>query len=376
MSSQTPGVPPSAKRRRLEAANATLRKPFRSPLINRQQVRPGIGNSTPDSPSGNLNRDSGVAGAATAVTPATPVPVRGRTGLGHGPAAAAAAAAGNLRAMPSPLASPSLSIAGAAARLGPKSRSASASAPASALASRSINTARRAGDGAPTQPATPSSASTRHGTDKDGQDHGQGTAQQDRDADPLRLLQHMRASQRSLNAHLHRARRRLELVRQARLIETQSAAAKRGPREGEEVDAELTELTGKWKAASRAAADELFGLVRDRVEGMGGARAWRESERRRRRMEWGSWGDGDDDGRRGKRRRGVGEGVGDEDEDEDGLGDGDGDGDGEDDKEGGGEKEEGNEESGFTMLMMLKSLNIDPDVLGYDPVEERWKDDG
>jgi len=26
------------------------------------------------------------------------------------------------------------------------------------------------------------------------------------------------------------------------------------------------------------------------------------------------------------------------------------------------------------MLMMLKSLNIDPDVLGYDPVEDKWRD--
>jgi hypothetical protein len=34
------------------------------------------------------------------------------------------------------------------------------------------------------------------------------------------------------------------------------------------------------KAASRVAADELFELIRGRVEGMGGARAWRESRRR------------------------------------------------------------------------------------------------
>lgn len=26
------------------------------------------------------------------------------------------------------------------------------------------------------------------------------------------------------------------------------------------------------------------------------------------------------------------------------------------------------------MLMMLKSLNIDPDVLGYDAVEDKWRD--
>lgn len=28
----------------------------------------------------------------------------------------------------------------------------------------------------------------------------------------------------------------------------------------------------------------------------------------------------------------------------------------------------------FTMMMMLKSLNIEPEVLGYDPVEDKWLD--
>jgi hypothetical protein len=30
----------------------------------------------------------------------------------------------------------------------------------------------------------------------------------------------------------------------------------------------------------------------------------------------------------------------------------------------------------FTMHMMLKSLNIDPEVVGYDPVEDTWADPG
>ena len=28
----------------------------------------------------------------------------------------------------------------------------------------------------------------------------------------------------------------------------------------------------------------------------------------------------------------------------------------------------------FTMLMMLRSLNIDPDILGYDATEDKWQD--
>ena len=30
----------------------------------------------------------------------------------------------------------------------------------------------------------------------------------------------------------------------------------------------------------------------------------------------------------------------------------------------------------FTMHMMLKSLNIDPKTIGYDPAEDKWRDWG
>jgi len=51
------------------------------------------------------------------------------------------------------------------------------------------------------------------------------------------------------------------MAEQARKIERESK--KKG--DGEVVDAELIELAGKWKMASRQAAEELFGKVRDRV---------------------------------------------------------------------------------------------------------------
>ncbi|KAA6415878.1 MAG: DNA repair Dds20 Mei5 [Lasallia pustulata] len=44
-------------------------------------------------------------------------------------------------------------------------------------------------------------------------------------------------------------------------------------------DAELEALIAKWKSASRAAAEEIFGGVKDRVNRMGGVGAWRERER-------------------------------------------------------------------------------------------------
>lgn len=43
-------------------------------------------------------------------------------------------------------------------------------------------------------------------------------------------------------------------------------------------DAELEALIAKWKSASRDAAEEIFGGVKDRVNRMGGVGAWRERE--------------------------------------------------------------------------------------------------
>ncbi|KAL2156920.1 hypothetical protein VTH06DRAFT_2320 [Thermothelomyces fergusii] len=62
------------------------------------------------------------------------------------------------------------------------------------------------------------------------------------------------------------------------------------------------------------------------------------------------------------------------------MGRGGGDAVGEEGREGSYEGEEEEEvkeedaESEFTMAVMLKSLNIEPDVLGYDPIEDKWRD--
>lgn len=44
-------------------------------------------------------------------------------------------------------------------------------------------------------------------------------------------------------------------------------------------DDDLVILIDKWRTASRAAAEELFGSTRDRVNRMGGVGAWKERER-------------------------------------------------------------------------------------------------
>lgn len=126
----------------------------------------------------------------------------------------------------------------------------------------------------------------------------------------------MEAFSRQLAAqHLRAVHQRLETVRQARQIENQARAwqarqrkkiASEGPQQGDkkmrkeatndgneeegelDVGAELRELTAKWRAASRLAAEELYELIKGRVESMGGAKAWRES--RRWQARGGNWG--------------------------------------------------------------------------------------
>jgi Swi5-dependent recombination DNA repair protein 1 len=68
-------------------------------------------------------------------------------------------------------------------------------------------------------------------------------------------------AQRELEKQLREVKEELDTAEQARKIEAESA--KKDP-DGE-IDGELVELIEKWQAASRQAAEELFGKVRDRV---------------------------------------------------------------------------------------------------------------
>ncbi|KAK4197844.1 hypothetical protein QBC40DRAFT_284700 [Triangularia verruculosa] len=294
-SQNTPDIP-SAKRRRVDAANATLKKPFRSPMINRQaQQSPtattsGI-NATPTRNSPSLARSTNPLSRPPTSIPATP----------------------SRPAAPSPL------------RLGSNS-----TVRRPLLLQKSF---KPVSSPSPLKQRQQNNSSTNHG-------HGD-------------LLQRIQRSHRDLDLQMKKVEKELELVRQARRIE----GASRRKRPGAEVDAELKELIGKWKVASRQAAEELFEVVKGRVDGMGGAGAWRESRKRR----FGDW----DDEPGGKKRV---EGDGEEDE---GLRS---ELEGEDCEHQGQKEEEGDDAEGFTMLMMLKSLNIEPEVLGWDPGEEKWKD--
>ncbi|KAI4128444.1 MAG: hypothetical protein LQ347_004178, partial [Umbilicaria vellea] len=98
-------------------------------------------------------------------------------------------------------------------------------------------------------------------------------------------------------------------------------------------DTELEALIAKWKSASRDAAEEIFGGVKDRVNKMGGVGAWREREMEAKKR-FSAWdeepvkreGDGEeeDEGSDGRReelesRKEELEGMGERDEREEGV---------------------------------------------------------
>ncbi|KAL2141496.1 hypothetical protein VTI28DRAFT_2370 [Corynascus sepedonium] len=310
MTFQTPGAP-AAKRRRIEAANATLRKPFRSPMLSRKDDQPGS-ESKHNSPT--ITQESPATKVAPQ-TPTTPAPARG-----YRPPAA------------SPLSSSSSSHDRSPSTAGPKTYT--SQQPRHRVKSD-------LGSGATTKAKATTTS--------------QSSEQDDND-----LLHRLHLSQAHLTTLLRSARTRLDVARQARRIEQTSSSSTTAPeKEGrlgprEPVDAELRTMTAQWRTTSRLAAEELFGIIRERVEGIGGARAWRATRQwQRNGGPFSSWGlEGGNAGSDGEERERVRE------QDE--------------------QKEEEEvveaEESEFTMPMMLKSLNIEPGLLGYDPDEEKWHD--
>lgn len=197
---------PAAKRRRVDAANATLRKPFQSPLIR----RPDAGKGAQGTPEPSKTPDA-TGSSQEAYSPSSPSLPQTRR-----PAAPA-----QQQRFKTPLA--------AAKRKRPEPAGAEHNHPGAGLLALVAAHGRAA-------PAV---------GDLDG---------------------------------------RLETARQARRIE--EASAPRRP--GEPVDQELRELVVRWRGAGRLAAEEVFEVVKGRVERAGGARAWGQMRRRQMRG-WRGW---------------------------------------------------------------------------------------
>ena len=156
---------------------------------------------------------------------------------------------------------------------------------------------------------------------------------------------------------LSAARSHLETSNQALKIESSNR------------DVELETLIFKWRAASRAAAEEVFAGARDKVNKMGGVGAMRDREKQSKQKAWG-WDDepkrDDEADENDQTSRG----------DSDGFRIGEKEGEEQDEREEGAGKLHayGEDDEGYTMDMMLKTLNIDLDIIGYDKGLQKWID--
>ncbi|KAF2401656.1 hypothetical protein EJ06DRAFT_474293 [Trichodelitschia bisporula] len=166
---------------------------------------------------------------------------------------------------------------------------------------------------------------------------------------------------RSLEASIIRQRQDIDILRQAVSI----ASSTKG--------AELEELTVKWRDAARLAAEEVFAGARDRVNRMGGVGAWRDQEKERkvRQVEWQR-----EEMLAEAQKRAEANGQGEEAENGDGFRRDEGnteetwdyEEEGKEDKE----TDNADYDESFTMDMMLKTLNIDLDLIGYNKRRQMW----
>ncbi|KAK1731829.1 hypothetical protein CaCOL14_009011 [Colletotrichum acutatum] len=307
---------PAAKRRRVDAANETLRKPFRSPLVQRDR-----------GPGPERNRDGSTATTAAATeNPAAEedddsAPTTENPAVASSPSSARGAATTTSRHATEKFATPG-------------KRGVGGTSSVTSTPTRRPFSIPRVGGlqqmGASPSPLRMGTASPYSGASRKTNGLGLVGSKSEREAEG-----------------------REEILRQAERI--------RGAVGEGETDEELLELIGKWRAASRIAAEEVFEGSKERVEGMGGLKAWRRA-RREDEVRFMAMLEGEEGAGRARRRSREGwEGV-----DEGDRGEGDGD-------EGVGEEEEEEEEQ-FTMGTMLRSMNIDFDIIGYDEDTGWWRD--
>ncbi|KAL8814081.1 MAG: hypothetical protein Q9223_006669 [Gallowayella weberi] len=152
----------------------------------------------------------------------------------------------------------------------------------------------------------------------------------------------------SLLNTLSSLRARLETTNQALEIEASSS------------DAELEGLIQKWRSTSREAAEEVFGSMKEKVQEMGGMGAWRRKEAEGKRK----W---DDEERGGKSVREYDDGEGAEESAQRERRE-------EKEEEARQEAQEEEDAEGFTMEMMLKSMNIPLETIGYDKELQGWRE--
>ncbi|KAF2033098.1 hypothetical protein EK21DRAFT_98419 [Setomelanomma holmii] len=174
-------------------------------------------------------------------------------------------------------------------------------------------------------------------------------------ATPSQVVTKKALTKPSLSREIVQLRSEMQILSQAQTLATSTK------------DDDLVVLIDKWRTASRAAAEELFATTRDKVNRMGGVGAWkaREKEGKQRQQQW------DLEERQAEREKMEEARENGEIEDEayDRYAE-------MADENGGGEKEEETfkaaDDDSFTMDMMLKTLNIDLQLIGYSKEAQRW----
>ncbi|KAF7592782.1 hypothetical protein BBP40_012464 [Aspergillus hancockii] len=164
----------------------------------------------------------------------------------------------------------------------------------------------------------------------------------------------LQKQQRALQSRLATLRSELDTAQQALRLESSTK------------DAEIESLIVKWRSISQNAAEEVFSGAQERVARMGGLKIWKERmksnsvnwEEEEIETGYGSveteGGDVDEDEPRDRKAAMQGQsGVREKSDD--------------------GEREsKENEDEEFTMDYMLKTLNIDHKVIGYDKAHQTW----
>ncbi|EMD87022.1 hypothetical protein COCC4DRAFT_198654 [Bipolaris maydis ATCC 48331] len=171
---------------------------------------------------------------------------------------------------------------------------------------------------------------------------------------PSRLAARSTPSKPSAAREIMQLRNEIQMLTQAQTLATSSK------------DDDLIALIEKWRTASRAAAEELFGITRDRVNRMGGVGAWqeREKEAKQRQMKW----DQEELEAERERMRKARENGEIPQEEYDRFAEMEGEREVEEEKE-----TFKNTDDSFTMDMMLKTLNIDLQLIGYNKEAQRWE---
>ncbi|KAL7780214.1 hypothetical protein CFE70_010236 [Pyrenophora teres f. teres 0-1] len=172
---------------------------------------------------------------------------------------------------------------------------------------------------------------------------------------PSRVISKKIPSKPSLTREIMQLRNEIQMLKQAQTLATSTK------------DDDLVVLVDKWRTASRAAAEELFGSTRDRVNRMGGVGAWkeREKESKERRLKW----DQEEMVAEREKMEEAKENGELSEETYDRYAEMDG------EREKGEEEKEtfkGADDDSFTMDMMLKTLNIDLKLIGYSKEAQRW----